>query len=134
MRIIKRGILLGLLGLMTMVGSVVTRPSTPADAAKLCLQFLYDVNYPDGTVVGKNRQLRKEWQVFNCGTRTWGTSFTFRRVSHLFPVGAFATGAFNLTSPIAGNQQGTIYVDLTTGSESGNFKASYQLYTPGEKA
>jgi Ig-like domain from next to BRCA1 gene len=92
-------------------------PASKCDAA----QFLADVTYPDGSLVGRSNTFVKIWRIKNIGTCTWTTSYAF----------AF-NGGDSLNGPAAVALAGTVkpgeYIEIPVTFTSPNKDGKYRGY------
>jgi hypothetical protein len=86
--------------------------------------FVTDVNYPDGSVVGRGNTFTKIWRIKNVGTCTWTTSYDLVYVS------GEKFGAKNTVSlPVSVGPGKTVdlSISLTAPNQNGRFKGYWKL-------
>lgn len=89
------------------------------------VNFVSDLDVPDGKVFAPDTTFTKTWRIKNVGTCTWTTSYKLIFVSG-DPMGAAAT-EFNLKSTINPNTTVDISVDLKAPSTNGNYRGYWQF-------
>jgi len=88
------------------------------------MEFVTDVNYPDGTVVTPGQNFTKTWRLKNTGTCAWTPSYTI-----VFSDGASMNGPS--TQALVGNvnpgQTIDISVNLTAPATPGDYTGNWRL-------
>lgn len=90
------------------------------------LMYINDINYPDGSEVSHGSIIQKQWIVQNSGTCTWTSGYTIRNVDG---PSMNATPSQALTSAVPGSQV-TIVITFIAPSQPGEYKSSWQPYSP----
>ncbi|RJP47453.1 MAG: hypothetical protein C4583_16520 [Anaerolineaceae bacterium] len=86
--------------------------------------FVADVTYPDGSVIGRDEPFTKVWRIRNIGTCSWTTSYALVFVSGdamSAPVAVALTGAVNPGQTV------DIPVNLISPSKDGRYKGFFKL-------
>jgi len=89
------------------------------------LEFLSDLNYPDGTLVAPGSLIEKEWQVRNNGSCAWGAAYHLRLVEGFLPLGAAPEQALYPALP---GQEVTLRITFTAPQEAGLYRSAWQAY------
>jgi len=94
------------------------------------LEYLNDLNYPDGTFVKPGETLEKQWKVKNSGTCNWNATYTLRLIDGI------ELGAVNPQSitPLRAGVDGTIQIVFTAPTEPGNYVSTWQAFGPDGKS
>ncbi len=113
----------------TPTGPTPTPTNTPAPGA--CtnkVQFIADVNVPDGTVMTPGKAFKKTWRLKNIGTCTWTTSYSL-----IFDSGEQMGGPASvaLTSQVKPGQSVDLSVDLTAPNANGTYRGNWKLANEG---
>ncbi len=86
--------------------------------------FIVDVTYPDGSVIGRNIPFTKIWRLKNVGTCSWTTSYTLVFVegdSMSAPVAVALPGTVNPGQTI------DLAINLISPNKDGRYKGNYNL-------
>lgn len=102
-------------------------PTKTAGPVSTCdkVNFVSDLDVPDGKVFAPGASFTKTWRVKNVGTCTWTTSYKLVFVSGE-QMGAAAT-EFNLKSTINPNTTVDISIDLKAPTTNGNYRGYWQF-------
>ena len=86
--------------------------------------FVTDVSYPDGSVVGRGSTFTKTWRLKNIGTCTWTTNYAL-----VFVDGDSmnAPAAVSLPGNVNPGQTVDLQVNLTAPSKNGYYKGYFKL-------
>ncbi len=90
-------------------------------------QFVGDVSYPDGSVLGRNQQFIKIWRLKNIGTCTWTTAYALVFVSG---DRMDAPATLPLPTVVYPGQTVDIAVDLVTPERDGRYRGYFKLRNP----
>ena len=93
---------------------------TKCDAA----EFIADVTYPDGSIVGRGNTFTKTWRIKNVGTCTWTTSYDLVFVSgEKFG----AKNAVSLPVNVEPGKTVDLSVQLTAPNQNGRYRGYWKL-------
>jgi hypothetical protein len=95
-------------------------PVTRSDWA----DFVADVTYPDGSIIGRNVPFTKVWRIRNIGTYSWTTSYTL-----VFVEGDLMSAPTTVALPGTVNPGQTIDlpVNLISPSKDGHYRGYFKL-------
>ena len=106
---------------------IVNNTNTPIPSATsncTAMEFITDVNYPDGTVVTPGQNFTKTWRIKNTGTCAWTPSYAI-----VFSDGNSMSGPS--TQALVGNvnpgQTIDISVNLTAPATSGEYTGNWRI-------
>ena len=99
------------------------KTSTPVSRCDWA-DFVADVTYPDGSVIGRNVPFTKVWRIKNIGTCSWTTSFAI-----VFVDGdaMSAPAAVALTGTVNPGQTIDISVNLISPNKDGHYRGYFKL-------
>ena len=101
-------------------------PATQTVAPSSCdkVQFIADVNFPDGTVLQPGAQFTKTWRLKNVGSCAWTTSYQLVFFSGE-KLGAASSAAF--TKNVAVGETVDISMNMTAPTESGSYRGYWMF-------
>ncbi|GAB4483147.1 MAG: hypothetical protein OHK0031_06200 [Anaerolineales bacterium] len=103
-------------------------PSPAPSATPPCapnLDFLADLNYPDGSLVAPGAVIEKQWRVRNSGNCAWSAAYRLRLVEGFSPLGAPPEQALY---PALSGSEATLQITFTAPSEPGLYRSAWQAY------
>ncbi len=89
------------------------------------LDYLADLNYPDGSVVAPGSFIEKQWQVRNSGNCAWGADYRLRLVDGFSPLGAPPEQALYPARP---GSEIILRLLFTAPTEPGLYRSAWQAY------
>jgi len=104
----------------------VTSTVPPSSCDKV--QFIADVNFPDGTVVQPGAQFTKTWRLKNVGSCAWSKSYQLVFFSGE-KMGAASSAAF--TKDVAIGETVDISINLTAPTSSGTYRGYWMFKNAG---
>ncbi len=105
--------------------NTVTPVILPSAAPKCdSAEFVEDITYPDGSVVGRSSPFTKVWRIKNTGTCTWTTSYALVYVSG-DKLGA--PGYVPMPANVAPGESISVSVNLTAPNTTGRYKGNWKL-------
>ena len=111
------------------VTSAVASPTQIASTNPNKMQFIKDVNYPDGTSFAPGEKFTKIWLVKNIGETTWGANYKIR-----FWAGnqLGAPTSVLLGKEVKPNTEVEISIDFTAPGQAGEYTSQWVLSTNEE--
>ena len=108
------------------IPTMIIPTQAPAPAFINSMTFVSDVTITDGHQVSPGEHFRKIWRVYNNGTSTWTSAYSFVYVS-----GDRMSGN-NISIPaiVAPGQSVDLAVDLIAPTDSGTYKGYWQMRSP----
>ena len=100
----------------------VTQTVAPSNCDKV--QFIADVNFPDGTVLQPGAQFTKTWRLKNVGSCAWSTSYQLVFFSGE-KMGAASSAAF--TKNVAIGETVDISMNMTAPTASGSYRGYWMF-------
>lgn len=103
-------------------------PSPAPSATPACLpnlDYLADLNYPDGSLVAPGAVIEKQWRVRNSGNCAWKAAYRLRLVEGFSPLNAPPEQA--LYPALAGSEI-TLQIVFNAPTEPGLYRSAWQAY------
>lgn len=91
--------------------------------------WVADVNYPDGSVLGKGEAFTKTWRFKNSGSTTWNSEFSIIYLEGNL-LGRNDETTFSLASETAPGKTADISIPFTAPSEPGEYYSIWKLFNP----